>query len=160
MIRTLPAVLAIAAIGLLPASALAAKPATWSGKVGNPGGQKVTGISAQTVQLRISGNKVSAGELKLVMVCTDSSSGAVRRAAFAVSSTERAPLIRNRFALNFIARSGGWHVLVNLSGRLGSNGDGTAQVQVTASGVTEGFDTVAEHCGASAKWRVKRAHSS
>jgi len=31
---------------------------------------------------------------------------------------------------------------------------------VTASGVTEGFDTIAERCGASANWRIKRARSS
>ena len=125
-----------------------------------PRGHSAAGMRSQTLQLETRGSRVVASELKLVMVCTDSASGATRSAAFNLKSTERTSVVRDRFALNFIARSGSWHVLVNLAGRLGSNGTGTAEVVVTASGVTEGFNTIAERCGASANWRIKRARSS
>ena len=125
-----------------------------------PSGQSVAGMRSQTLQLGLIGNRVVASDLKLVMVCTNSVTGVKRSAAFSLKSAEHSAVASNRFALNFIARSGGWHVLVNLAGRLGSNGTGTALVDVTASGVTEGFDTVAERCSASANWRVKRARSS
>lgn len=151
--------LAASSLGLVPSSALAAKSATWAGKAPMPSGQRVAGMRSQTLQLGLSATSVVASDLKLVMVCTDSSSGAVRSAAFSLKSAERAALVRNRFALNFIARSGGWHVLVNLAGRLGSNGTGTALVEVTASGVTEGFNTIAERCSARANWRMGRTRS-
>jgi len=160
MVRAFSVALAVALFGLLPSSSLAAKASTWSGKSAVPSGQKVAGMRAQTLQLGLTGSRIVSSDLKLVMVCTDSSSGAVRSAAFDLKATERAAVVRNRFALNFIARSGGWHVLVNLAGRLGSNGTGTAEVVVTASGVTEGFDTIAERCSASSNWRIKRARSS
>ena len=160
MLRAATAVLALAFLGLVPSSALAATASTWSGKAATPAGQTVAGTRAQTLQLRLTGNRIVATDLGLVMVCTDRSSGAVRSAAFNLKSTERAAITHQRFALNFIARSGGWHVLVNMAGRLASNGTGTAQVQVTASGVTEGINTVAESCSASASWRIKRGHSS
>jgi hypothetical protein len=117
-------------------------------------------MHSQTLQLVTRGNRIVGSDLKLVMVCTDSSSGATRSAAFDLKATQRTAVARNRFALNFIARSGGWHVLVNLAGRLSPNGSGSAEVVVTASGVTEGFNTIAERCSASANWRMKRARSS
>ena len=160
MLRAFTAVLAVASLGFVPSTSLAAKASTWSGKSAMPSGQAVTGMRAQTLQLGLTGSRIVASDLKLVMVCTDSASGAVRRAPFALKATQRASVVRSRFALNFIARSGGWHVLVNLAGRLGSNGTGAAEVVVTASGVTEGFNTIAERCSASANWRMKRARSS
>lgn len=160
MVRAFTALLAVTALGLVPSSAFASKASNWSGTAAIPSGQKVAGMRAQTLQLRLTGSRIVASDLKLVMVCTDSSSGAVRSAAFDLKATERTSVVRNRFALNFIARSGGWHVLVNLAGRLGSNGTGTAEAVVTASGVTEGINTIAEHCGASANLRIKRTRSS
>lgn len=157
MIRTLLAVLAVAAVALVPATALAAKSTDWSGRTANPGGHAVPGIGAQTLQLQIRSNRIVASGTKLVMLCTNSATATTRSAAFTLNATERGSLVRNRFALNFVARSGGWHVLVNLAGRLGANGRGSAHVDVTASGVTEGFNTTAERCSASADWRMKRS---
>ncbi|MCX6370676.1 MAG: hypothetical protein NTZ58_05420, partial [Solirubrobacterales bacterium] len=80
MVRAFSVVLAVALFGLLPSSTLAAKATTWSGKSTMPRGHSAAGMRSQTLQLETRGSRIVAGELKLVMVCTDSASGATRSA--------------------------------------------------------------------------------
>lgn len=107
MIRTLIAVLAVAAVALVPATALAAKSTNWSGRTANLGGHAVPGIGAQTLQLQIRSNRIVASGIKLVMIRTNSATATARSAAFTLNATERSSLVKDHFALDFVARSGG-----------------------------------------------------
>lgn len=79
MFRSLILIVAAGAV-VVPATALATT--SWGGTIGTPGGEVVSGIAFQSIQLGVASGKVRTNSLQTVMTCTNTEDGLVSPVAF------------------------------------------------------------------------------
>jgi hypothetical protein len=141
------AILATLSLLAIPSAASAA-PTLWGGSGFNDLGPAYSLLSVRN-------GKASVTNVQLIMACTDAEDGTESSRAFDARFRNYVPLRLNRFAFAFSANSNGRLGWVRLTGRLGSNGTGTALVQVEAT-ATGSEGEVVERCQGAARIRLRR----
>ena len=90
------------------------------------------------------------------MSCRDTEDGTYSDRAFDVANGPTDTLSQNRFEFNFNRSSGGRQGHIRLSGRFGSDGRGTARLDLTATGRDFSTNSIIERCQASVVYRMRR----
>ncbi len=125
--KFLLALAAVCLTGSLFAGTASAR--TWSGTAFYTGATLTP--TPQTLMLSVTNGRVRISSMQVVMACTG---GSGPELAFWVSSRPTVILRSNRFSFDFIESSNGGRTgRVRLSGRLGSNGRGTALSQISTA---------------------------
>ena len=154
MNRLLVIIVAASAL-VVPGTALA-QTTLWGGTTGTPGGEPVSGIQFQSIQLGVASGRVRVNSVQAVMSCTNTEDGLVSPVAFWAVNSPRVALRRNRFTLNFPAEAGGRDGVVRLTGLLGTNGRGTVRLNLTATAVDSDRNLVIERCVGAVTYQVRR----
>ena len=149
MKTTLGRIALVATLSLLAIpSAASAAPTLWGGSGFNDLGPAYALLSAQN-------GRASVTNVQLIMACTDTQDGTESSRAFDARFRNRVALRRNRFSFGFSAMSNGRLGWVYMTGTLGSNGRGSAVVEVEA--VANGDEgAVIERCNGRARIALRR----
>jgi len=148
----LASILAIAALASMSAPATAG-PVLWSGFGSND-------LGRGTVLFSVNNGRAKLKSLQVIMSCTDTSDGTDSDRAFDVVNGPTDTLNQNRFNFNFSRSSGGRTGRLSLTGRLRSNGNGSARLDMTATGRDDSTGGVIERCQASLNYRMHRGRAS
>ena len=149
MNRTLRRIAILATLSLLALPSVAsARPTLW-------GGAGFNDLGSAYALLNVQSGRVSLTNVQLVLACTDTEDGTESERAFDARFRNRVNLRLNRFTMEFSALSNGRLGAVRMTGRLGSNGRGSAVVEVNAVGTGEGGEVV-ERCQGRARIQLRR----
>lgn len=148
----LVALLAVAGIAYSVTPATAA-PVPWGGIGHND-------LGLGTLTFSVNNGRAKLTSLQAIMACTDTTDGAESERAFYVANGPTDTLNRNRFRFNFNRSAGGRLGHVRLSGRLRSNGGGSARLELNAIARDSSSGAVIERCQASLNYRMTRGRIS
>jgi len=123
------------------------------------GGSGANDLGPGTILFKVQNGRATIKSVQAIMSCRDTSDGTYSDRAFDVVNGPTDTLNRNRFGFNFSRSSGGRQGHIRLTGRLGSNGRGTARLDLTAVGRDFSTDSVIERCQASVEYRLRRGRA-
>ena len=148
----LASLMTVAGLAAFTGSATAG-PVLWSGSGSND-------VGPATILFSVQNGNAKLKTFQAIMACTDTSDGSESDRAFFVFNGPTDALSLNRFSYSFSRSAGGRVGQIRLNGRLGSNGRGTARLNLTAVARDFETDAVIERCQATVDFNLRRGRTT